>query len=109
MSGDGHGARLGGTVRTRPLVVLLRGPIGAGKTTLLKGLEGRPPWRSFALDGDAVMAHHPADPTGEWLEKEWDTEIDLLGLHARLVLGRGLHLIVDAGMLRTASKVDRFL
>ena len=109
MRGDGHGAPLEGTVRTRPLLVLLRGPIGAGKTTLLKGWEGRPPWRFFALEGDAAEAHHPADPTGEWLDQEGDTEIDILGLHARLVLGRGLNLLVDAGMLLTASKVDRFL
>lgn len=59
--------------------------------------------------GAAVEAHPPADPSGDWLDQEWDTEIDLLGLHAKPVLGRGLDLLVDPGMLLTTSKLDRLL
>ncbi len=92
-----------------PLVVIIRGPIGAGKTALMRGLERKPPWLFVALDTDAVSAHHPGDPTGEWLDQEWDTEIDLLALHAKLILGRGLNLVLDPGLLLEAKNVDRFL
>ncbi len=91
------------------LVVILRGPIGAGKTTLMRGLEGKPPWRFYALDTDAATSHHPPDLRGEWLDQEWDLEIALLAIHAKLILGRGLNLVLDPGLLLTTQKVDRFL
>jgi hypothetical protein len=94
---------------SRPALVLVRGPIGSGKTALMRGLEGRPPWRLFALDADAVSSHHPGDPRGEHLDREWDVDIDILALHARLILGRGLNLVTDPGSLLTTRKVDRFL
>jgi hypothetical protein len=94
---------------TSPALVILRGPIGSGKTALMRGLEGRPPWRFYALDADAVSAHHPGDPRGEHLDTEWDVEIDILALHARIILGRGLNLVMDPGLLLSAAKVDRFL
>ncbi len=92
-----------------PWVVIIRGPIGAGKTTLMRGLEGRPPWRFYALDTDAACSHHPEDPRGEWLDQEWDPEIDLLAIHAKLILGRGLNLVLDPGLLLSTKNVDRFL
>lgn len=93
----------------RPLIVILRGPIGAGKTTLMRGLEGKAPWRFYALDTDAASSHHPPDLRGEWLDQEWDTDIDILALHAKLILGRGLNLVLDPGLLLTTNNVDRFL
>jgi hypothetical protein len=93
----------------RPAVVIIRGPIGAGKTALMRGLEGRPPWRFFALDCDAVSSHHPGDPEGTHLDTEWDVEIDILALHSKLILGRGLNLVLDPGLLLSARKLDRFL
>ncbi len=93
----------------RPLIVIIRGPIGAGKTALMRGLEGKPPWRFYALDTDAVCSHHPPDLRGEWLDQEWDVEIDILALHAKLILGRGLNLVLDPGLLLTVQKMDRFL
>lgn len=99
-----------GRLRTaRGRVVILRGPIGAGKTTLMRGLEGRPPWHFYALDTDAASSFHPGDPAGEWLDQEWDTEIDILALHAKLILGRGLNLVMDPGCLLSTKNVDRFL
>jgi hypothetical protein len=40
--------------------------------------------------------------------RETPTEIDILGLHAKLVLGRGLNLALDQNF-QTSSQVDRFL
>ncbi len=91
------------------LVVIIRGPIGAGKTTLMRGLEGKPPWRFYALDCDAASSYHPGDPEGEWLDQEWDPEIDLLAIHAKIILGRGLNLALDPGLLLSIKNVDRFL
>jgi hypothetical protein len=93
----------------RPFLVIIRGPIGAGKTTLMRELERDRALRFWALDTDGAAEFHPGDPTGEWLDQEWDPEIDLLALHAKLVLGRGLNLVMDPGLLLTAAKVDRFL
>ena len=97
--------RLGGP----PLLVVIRGPIGAGKSTLRRRLANKPPWNLFPLDGDAVSGHHPPDPTGEWLDQEWDTDIDLLALNAKIILGRGINLVTDTGDLLNPSKVARFL
>lgn len=93
----------------RPLVVLIRGPIGAGKTTLMRGLARRSPYRLWALDTDAATEGHPSDPYGEHLEDEWPIEIEILALHARIVLGRGRNLVLDPGLLLTPQTVDRFL
>ena len=96
-------------MKARPLLAIIRGPIGAGKTTLMRALaRGRrvPFW---ALDTDAAASYHPADSSGEFLDQEWDVEIDLLALHARLVLGRGLNLVMDPGILLSTKNVDRFL
>jgi shikimate kinase len=98
-----------GRAAGRPLVVIIRGPIGAGKSTLRRALAGKPPWRLYPLDHDAISSHHPSDPSGEWLDQEWDTEIDLLGLHAKLILGRGLNLVAEGGSLLSSKNVDRFL
>ena len=89
------------------LVVIVRGPIGSGKSTLLRGLEGRPPWRFWYLDIDA-QSGHPADPFGKYQRRETPVEIDILGLHAKLVLGRGLNLALDQNF-QTTVQVDRFL
>jgi hypothetical protein len=93
----------------RPLLVIIRGPLGAGKSTLRQALQGKPPWRLYPLDHDAVSDHHPPDPSGDWLDQEWDTEIDILGLHAKLIFGRGLNLVAEGGSLLSARNVDRFL
>ncbi len=90
-------------------LVLIRGPIGSGKTTLMRGLARRDPTRTWVLDCDAANSHHPGDPTGEHLRLEWPLEIELLALHARIVLGRGLDLVMDPGLLLTRRHVDRFL
>lgn len=93
----------------RGLVVMIRGPIGAGKTTLMQGLARTTTYRLWALDTDAVSSHHPGDPYGEHLEIEWPLEIDILSLHARIILGRGLNLVLDPGLFLTSKNVDRFL
>jgi hypothetical protein len=92
-----------------PLVVIIRGPIGAGKTTLLEGLGGDPRYKFFVLDTDRATDFHPGDPYGEHLEDEWPIEIEILALHAKIVLGRGLNLVLDPGIFLTVKEVDRFL
>jgi hypothetical protein len=89
------------------LVLIVRGRIGAGKSTLLRGLEGRPPWHFWHLDTDAQCGH-PSDPSGEFERRETPVEIDILGLHAKLILGRGLNLALDQNF-QTTVQVDRFL
>ncbi|MCI4347010.1 MAG: ATP-binding protein [Thermoplasmata archaeon] len=89
------------------LVVIVRGPIGSGKSTLLRGLAGKPPWRFWYLDTDA-QSGHPSDPSGEFQRRETPVEIDILGLHAKLTLGRGLNLALDQNF-QTTVQVDRFL
>jgi hypothetical protein len=96
-------------MKARPLLVIIRGPIGAGKTTLMHALARDRLVRYWVLDTDAANSYHPADPRGEFLDREWDVEIDLLALHAKIVLGRGLNLVMDPGMLLTTKNVDRFL
>jgi AAA domain len=92
-----------------PLIVIIRGPIGAGKTTLMRGLARRAPYRFWALDTDALNGGHPQDDHGEHLDTEWPLEIEIVALHARIVLGRGLNLVLDPGLLLTKREVDRFL
>lgn len=92
-----------------PLVVVIRGPMGAGKTTLLRGLARSRRYRFYGLDADAAGAFHPADPYGVHLDDEWPLEIEILALHARIILGRGLNLLTDPGELLTRREVDRFL
>ena len=89
------------------LVLIVRGRIGSGKSTLLHGLEGRPPWRFWYLDTDAQCGH-PGDPAGVFERREAPVEIDILGLHAKLILGRGLNLALDQNF-QTPAQVDRFL
>jgi len=96
-------------MKARPLLVIIRGPIGAGKTTLMRALARDHRLRFWVLDTDAANSHHPPDPSGEFLDQEWNLEIEVLALHARLVLGRGLNLVMDPGLLLTTKKVDRFL
>lgn len=91
------------------LVVIIRGPMGAGKTTLLRGLARRFGSRAYALDTDAALDYHPQDPFGEHLETEWPIEVEILALHSRIALGRGLDLLTDPGALLTQHEVDRFL
>lgn len=93
----------------KPLIVIIRGPMGAGKTTLMRGLARRSPYRFWALDADAVMDGHPSDPHGDHLDTEWPLEIEILALHARIILGRGLNMVVDSGDLPSVKEVDRFL
>jgi hypothetical protein len=95
--------------RERPLLVIIRGPLGSGKSALRKALQGKPPWRFYPLDHDAASSPHPSDPFGEWLDQEWETDIDILALHAKLILGRGLNLVTEGGSLLSAKNVDRFL
>jgi Fe-S cluster assembly ATPase SufC len=95
--------------KKRPFLVIIRGPMGSGKSTLRQALAGKPPWHLYPLDGDAVTGHHPPDPFGEWLDQEWNTDIDILALHAKLTLGRGLSLVTDTGDLLSSHKVERFL
>lgn len=45
---------------------------------------------------------------GEYQRRETPTEIDSLGLHAKMVLGRGLNLALDQNF-QTTVQVDRFL
>jgi hypothetical protein len=89
-------------------VVNVRGPIGSGKTTLLRGLHRRPPWRFWSLYADAALSPHPGDPWGKYVRQETASEIDILGLHAKLILGRGLNLLVDQNF-QTPAQIDRFL
>lgn len=98
-----------GSHQPKPLIVIIRGPMGAGKTTLMRGLARRSHYRFWALDADAVTDGHPSDPHGEHLDTEWPLEIEILALHARIILGRGLNMVVDSGDLPTAKEVDRFL
>jgi hypothetical protein len=96
-------------VPKKPIVVIIRGPIGAGKTTLMRGLARGRRYRFWPLDTDAATSFHPSDPHGEHLDTEWEPEIDILALHAKIVLGRGLNLVLDPGLFLTAANVDRFL
>jgi AAA domain len=93
----------------RGWIVIIRGPIGAGKTTLLRGLARAARYRFWALDTDAAESYHPSDPAGEHLDDEWPAEIEILALHAKIVLGRGRNLVLDPGLLLTSRNVDRFL
>ena len=61
------------------------------------------------MNADAASNGHPSDPFGEHLEVEWPIEIELLALHARIVLNRRLNLILDPGDLLNRPTVDRFL
>lgn len=83
--------------------------MGAGKTTLMQGLARHSPYHFWALDADAAMDGHPSDPHGDHLDTEWPLEIEILALHARIILGRGLNMVVDSGDLPTVKEVDRFL
>lgn len=89
--------------------MIIRGPMGAGKTTLLRGLGRHTKYRFWVLDADAAGSFHPGDPYGEHLKDEWPLEIEILGLHAKIILGRGLNLITDSGDMLTRREVDRFL
>ena len=91
------------------LIVIIRGPMGAGKPTLMNGLaraRGRGFW---VLDTDQANAPQPGDPYGEHLDDEWSLEVELLAIHSKIVLGRGLNLILDPGIFLTSKEVDRFL
>lgn len=92
-----------------PLIVIVRGPMGSGKTTLMRGLARDSPYRLWALDADAATEGHPSDPYGEHLATEWSIELEILALHSRIVLGRGINLVIDSGELLHKSNVDRFL
>lgn len=94
---------------SKPLIVIVRGPMGAGKTSLMQGLAHRSPYHFYALDTDAATGFHPQDPHGENLDTEWYPEIDIVTLHARIILGRGLNLVLDPGLFLTVREVDRFL
>jgi hypothetical protein len=94
---------------THPLIVIIRGPIGAGKTTLLTGLGRDPRYNFWVLDTDRATDFHPGDPYGKHLDDEWPIEIEILSLHAKIVLGRGLNLVLDPGIFLTVKEVDRFL
>jgi AAA domain-containing protein len=97
--------------RSKPgagLVVIVRGPIGSGKTTLLRGLDGRRPWRFWCVDADVALSAHPGDPWGEFVRQETSLDIDILGLHAKLVLGRGLNVLLEQNF-QTQAQIDRFL
>ncbi|MGA8542944.1 MAG: AAA family ATPase [Thermoplasmata archaeon] len=96
-------------MKARPLLVIIRGPTGAGKTTLMRSLARDRSVRYWVLDTDAAGSFHPADPRGEFLDQEGDLNIDILALHAKLVLGRGLNLVMDPGNFLTTKNVDRFL
>jgi hypothetical protein len=89
-------------------VVNVRGPIGSGKSTLLTGLDGRPPWKFWYLDVDTSLAGHPPDLSGEFMRRETPLEIEILALHARLILGRGYNLALDQNF-QTTAQLDRFL
>lgn len=96
-------------MRHRPLLVMVRGPIGAGKTALMRGLAHDPTWGFYPLETDAVLSHVPGDPAGEHLDAEWSTCIDIVALNAKVILGRGLNLVMDPGQFLTAGNVDRCL
>src|SRR5690242_12767186 len=87
----------------RGLVVNVRGPIGSGKSSLLRWLDGRPPWNFWYLDVERSLAGHPPDLSGEFMRRETPLEIEILALHARLVLGRGFHLALDQNFQTTAQ------
>lgn len=97
-----------GTVK-RGRIVIIRGPIGAGKTTLMRGLADARPNRFFALDTDEANGFHPQDPYGKHLQDEWPIELEVLALHARIILGRGLDLVLDPGLFLLRRNVDQFL
>jgi hypothetical protein len=98
-----------GANRPPPLLVIIRGPIGAGKTTLLNGLGRDRRFKFFLLDTDRATDYHPGDPFGKHLDDEWPIEVQILALHAKIVLGRGLNLVMDPGIFLTVKEVDRFL
>ncbi len=89
--------------------MIIRGPIGAGKTALMRSLARDRRWGFYALDSDAALSHAPRDPEGEHLDSEWPICIDIVTLNAKLVLGRGLNLVMDPGLFLAAKHVDRCL
>ena len=92
----------------RGLVVIVRGPMGSGKSTLLRQLKGRRPWRFWCVNSDEALSAHPGDPWGEFERTETTVDIDILALFAKVILGRGLSLLLEQNF-QTTGQVDRFL
>ncbi|HEV2316535.1 MAG TPA: AAA family ATPase, partial [Thermoplasmata archaeon] len=96
-------------VAPKPLVVIIRGAMGAGKSTLLRSLARVPAYRFYVLDADAAGSFHPSDAHGEHLAHDWPIEVEILALHAKIIVTRGFNLLTDPGELLTRREVDRFL
>lgn len=83
--------------------------MGAGKSTLLRSLAKVREYRFYVLDADAAGGFHPSDARGEHLTHDWPIEVQILALHAKIIVRRGFNLLTDPGELLTRHEVDRFL